>query len=167
MNTWDTLAKRVAWVQETRKLSRRAWCAKANIGASTLSQALLRESKSGKGNLDSDIAFALGKAAGVDPVWLNTGEGSPDPETRAAELHMLDAKRYSNAAAYMLADLDGVAIKDALFLVHDVETTVPSVEPYYRAARRKLLTPDAEKRLHSEAQSHFPGGSRLTGKKRN
>jgi len=143
VGSWDTLAKRVAWIKANRDLSLRAWAREAEIGESTVAQTLHREKTEGKATFSGANVARLAKAANVDPHWLNTGEGEPEPGARPALQPAMvsvavDTQQIANEAARMLVELDGLALPDALVAVHDVRLPTPTVDGYYRAARRAL-----------------------------
>jgi len=98
----STLPERLAWLLEHTRgpdgkpWSRRSLSLAAGLSASHVGQ-LLRERLGKRPSVDTISALAA--AAGVDPQWLMTGEGSPSPTTRAEEAHADEAEGDQVAAA--------------------------------------------------------------------
>lgn len=70
-----SLSERIAWILRTRGLSVRQLALKATL-SHTYVGAL---AKGARDNLTRASAEKLAAAAGVDPGWLMTGEGAPEP----------------------------------------------------------------------------------------
>lgn len=77
------LRHRIAWVLETKGLSARAWAAKSGVSAPYIN--MLRKGERGGRGLTPETAGKLAGAAGIDPTWLLTGEGSPEPGVAAPD----------------------------------------------------------------------------------
>lgn len=159
MTTVRTLAERIDWVLKNRGLNMASWGLKAGLSRGVVSQALKREGEGNGGGFGSVNNLKLAEAAAVDPAWLSTGQGEPEPGGRAVAQPSLanpaiDTQQIANAAARMLVELDGLTLPDALLLVYDVRLSEPTVDGYYRTARRALAT-----RAANETQMGSQGGT--------
>ncbi len=165
-----TLAERVEWVRVNRELTLGEWGQKAGLSRGVVSAALKREKEGKEASFGATNNNRLAQAANVDPHWLSTGEGSPEPmpPTVAAE----DTQRLVNQVARMLVDLDDCSLADALVALHDVHLPIPNVDGYYRAARAKLarrrsiLTRKETDEIVGEIRSASPRNVVRTRKKR-
>lgn len=132
-----TLAERVEWVQVNRELTLAEWGQKAGLSRGVVPAALKREKEGKEASFGATNNNRLAQAANVDPHWLSTGEGSPEPMSPVVPATE-DTQGLVNQVARMLVDLDGHSLADALVALHDVRLPAPNVDGYYRAARAKL-----------------------------
>ncbi len=70
----NALIARMQWVIDHRGLSRSGWSKAAGMSQGNVGQIMRGERQ---GNMPQSTFDRLAKAADVDPVWLATGEGTP------------------------------------------------------------------------------------------
>ncbi len=134
---FDTWAKRIAWIQQYRGLSKSALSLKAGLSRSTIWNAVRREDDLGKVSLDSETIARVARAADVDVRWLSTGEGNPEPGQEPLPGYG-DTWAIISDVIEMLTELDGLPAADAVVLLREVQPATKSVKGYYSAARRRL-----------------------------
>jgi transcriptional regulator with XRE-family HTH domain len=126
-----TLAERIRWVLTHRNVSARKLSLKAGLSQSHVGQLA-------RGQLGNQVSgptlVAIAQAAGVDPMWLQTGEGSPEP---APEEERPDPAPHRTEAA-RLAREDGVFEAAVLgVLAEDVTPETASRSVLWWALRMK------------------------------
>lgn len=157
---WETLAERIAWIKAHRGLTMKSLANSSGLTDSAIAVALHRERASGEpATFSARTIRRMAKVADVDPVWLETGQGLPEPaasETVAHPTGAVDTQQIMVNAAQMLVKLDGLALPDALVLVHDLRLPQPTVDGYYSAARLRLsrgpITEEVERAAQREVR---------------
>lgn len=181
MAPWDTWEKRIDWIRQNRGLSMSGLSEAAGLSRATVGNTIRRERDGETVGFSGDSLTKIAKAARVSIEWLTTGQGQPEPGYVAEPPLATDTQSIAKAAAQMLVELDGLALSDALLLVYDVRLPEPTVDGYYRAARRALagraanepqsMVPrsvrDAEEAAEREIRADMAGGVRRKNKHRN
>jgi transcriptional regulator with XRE-family HTH domain len=113
------VSERVRWILSSRNLSDRALAKAAGVSHNYIG--LLRRGQRGERGLSPETARKIAVAAGVDPHWMLTGEGSPsvglDP---AADSH----PARQQALALLEGRIDG-PVKSALLAERPAEEQWP------------------------------------------
>jgi hypothetical protein len=72
--------ERIDWIMRNRHFkSGRALSMAAGLSPATVNNLLMRERREGSASLDAESLAAISAVAKVDPQWLATGAGEPEP----------------------------------------------------------------------------------------
>jgi phage repressor protein C with HTH and peptisase S24 domain len=72
--------ERIDWIMRNRHFkSGRALSMTAGLSPATVNNLLMRERREGSASLDAESLAAIAAVAKVDPQWLATGAGEPEP----------------------------------------------------------------------------------------